>query len=87
MSTYYPLHIPDLAEEQLDALEAALLRARASELSEYQRLNRLGSTGYGDRAGGSDSQSVEMRKANERYEALNVVLEAIRETRFGPKEG
>ena len=67
----------DLDAEALDALEAALLRARAAELSEVRRRNVRLTAGYGD-ATGREVMDDEARRAQARHDALDALLDAIR---------
>ncbi len=69
-----------LDDEAIEALEAALLRARATELGEVRRRNVRLTTGYGDGTtrGVMDDES---RRAQARYDALTAVLEALRSSR------
>ena len=66
--------------EELDALERALLKARASELSEVRRRDVRLTAGYGD----STSREVmddESRRARLRHDVLTALLEALAEAR------
>ena len=60
----------------LDALEQALLRARATELTEVRRRQVRLSAGYGD-ATTREAMDVEADRAQARYDALTAVLEAL----------
>ena len=71
-----------LDADALDALESALLRARAAELSEVRRRNVRLTAGYGD-ATAREVMDDEGRRAQERYDALTLVLEAVRAARAG----
>ena len=75
-----------LDPDALDALESALLRARAAELSEVRRRNVRLTAGYGD-ATARDVMDDESRRAQDRYDALTLVLEAVRAARAGPDPG
>ena len=66
-----------LDADALDALESALLRARAAELSEVRRRNVRLTAGYGD-ATARDVMDDEARRAQDRYDALTAVLESVR---------
>jgi hypothetical protein len=66
--------------EQLEELERALLRARATELSEVRRRQVRFTAGYGD-ATTRDVLDDEGRRAQVRHEMLTRVLEALRKTR------
>ena len=68
--------------EALDALEAALLRARSTELGEVRRRNVRLTTGYGDGTT-RDVMDDESQRAQARYDALTAVLDALRATRGG----
>ena len=68
--------------DALEALESALLRARAAELSEVRRRNVRLTAGYGDSTA-RDVMDDEGRRAQDRYDALTVVLEAVRAAREG----
>jgi hypothetical protein len=62
----------------LDALETALIRARATELSEVRRRQTRLITGYGDET----SRGVmddEGRRAQDRHDALDALLAAVRQ--------
>ena len=64
----------------LAALEQALLRARATELSEVRRRQVRLSAGYGD-ATTRAAMDDEADRARARHDALNAVLEALRNAR------
>ncbi len=64
----------------LDALETALVRARATELSEVRRRQTRLITGYGD-ATTRDVMDDEGQRAQERHDALSAILDALREAR------
>ncbi len=64
----------------LDALEQALLRARASELSEVRRRGVRLTAGYGDETN-REVMDDEARRAQARYDALTAVLDALRVAR------
>ena len=64
----------------LRALEQALLRARATELTEVRRRTVRYTAGYGD-ATTRDVIDDESRQAQARYDALTLVLEAVRAAR------
>jgi hypothetical protein len=70
----------DLEPDDLDALETALLRARASELSEVRRRDVRLTAGYGD-ATTRDVMDDEGRKAQRRHDALTALLGALRAAR------
>ena len=62
---------------ELEALEQAILRARAGELSEVRRLQVRVGVGYGD-ASSRTSMSTEGDRARLRYEMLDRLLEQIK---------
>jgi len=64
------------SDEALDELERALLKARATELSEVRRRNVRLTAGYGD-ATTRDTMDDEGRRAQVRHDALSALLEAI----------
>jgi hypothetical protein len=64
----------------LDELERALLKARASELTEVRRRNVRLSAGYGD-ATTRDVMDDEGRRAERRYHAIGALLDALRTAR------
>ncbi len=74
------LHLPALDDASLAALEQALLKARATELGEVRRRQTRLSAGYGD-ATTRDVMDDEGRRAQERFDALTAVLEALRAAR------
>ena len=69
-----------LDDDALQALESALLRARAAELGEVRRRNVRLTTGYGD---GTTREVMddESQQAQARYDALTAVLDAVRAAR------
>ena len=68
----------DLADDdELDELERALLKARASELSEVRRRDVRLTAGYGD-ATTREVMDDEGRRAQIRHDALTRLLEALR---------
>ena len=69
------LHLRD--DEELEELERALLKARATELSEVRRRNVRLVAGYGD-ATTRDVMDDEGRRAQIRHDALSKVLDALR---------
>ena len=75
----------DLDDEALDALETALLRARAAELSEVRRRNVRMTAGSGD-ATNRSVMDDEARRAQARYDALSAVLDAVRAARSSREE-
>jgi hypothetical protein len=71
-----------LDDADLDALEGALLRARATELTEVRRRQVRLTAGYGD-ATTRDVMDDEGTRAQRRYDALSQVLDAVRRARGG----
>jgi hypothetical protein len=65
------------SDEELDELEKALLKARATELAEVRRQNLRFTAGYGD-ATGRDVMDEVGRVAQVRYDVLSRLLEALR---------
>lgn len=78
MATYVPIRVPEMTWEQAEALRVALLRAKASELSEVRRAETLASTGYENRAGGTLPE--EAVRGRERIAAMQLVIDAINES-------
>ena len=76
------LHVDLASPEELDELERALLKARASELTEVRRRNVRMSAGYGD-ATARAVMDDEGTRAQRRYDALSHVLDALRRARDG----
>jgi hypothetical protein len=72
------LELPD--EEAVEELERALLRARATELTEVRRRNVRLTAGYGD-ATTREVMDDEGRRAQLRYDGLSRLLEALRSAR------
>ena len=72
------LDLPD--DEAIDELERALLKARATELSEVKRRNVRLTAGYGDDTA-RDVMDDEARRAQVRYDALSALLDALRAAR------
>ena len=66
--------------EELDELERALLKARATELGEVRRRQVRLSAGYGD-ATTRDVMDDEGRRAEVRHRLLTRLLEALRSAR------
>jgi hypothetical protein len=75
-STDEPLRLGLAPDVDLDALEQALLRARAGELSEVRRRGIRLTAGYGDPTN-REVMDDEARRAQARYDALTVVLDAL----------
>jgi len=71
------LRLTITTDEELDELERALLRARATELSEVRRLDRRLITGYGDRTT-RDVMDDSGRRAQLRYDLLSRLLDELR---------
>jgi hypothetical protein len=71
------IRLDPISAEELEELERALLKARASELSEVRRRNVRLVAGYGDTTtrGVMDDEG---RRAQIRYDVLSRVLEALR---------
>lgn len=63
-------------DEELDELERALLKARASELSEVRRRNVRLIAGYGD-ATTRDVMDDEGRRAQLRYDVLSRLIDEL----------
>ena len=74
------LRLELMSDEELDALERALLKARASELTEVRRRGVRLTAGYGDPTN-RDVMDDEARAAQQRHDALTAVLVALREAR------
>lgn len=68
------------SDEAFDALERALLKARASELSEVRRRDVRLTAGYGDPTN-RDMMDDEARRAQQRHDALTALLDALRAAR------
>jgi hypothetical protein len=64
------------SDEELDELEKALLKARATELAEVRRQNLRFTAGYGD-ATSRDVMDEVGRLAQVRYDVLSRLLEAV----------
>lgn len=64
-------------DDEVAALEQALLRARATEVAEVRRNQVRLSAGYGD-AGTRDTMSGEAGRAQLRWTMLDRLLEALR---------
>jgi hypothetical protein len=74
------LRLAFTSPDALDALETALLRARAAELSEVRRRQTRLITGYGDPTT-RDVMDDESRRAQVRHDALTNVIDAIADAR------
>jgi hypothetical protein len=70
----------ELDPDELDELERALLKARATELGEMRRRQVRFTAGYGDPTT-REVLDDEGRRAGLRYEALSRVLDALRRAR------
>jgi len=67
-------------EAELDALERALLKARAGELSEVRRRGVRLTAGYGDPTN-RDVMDDEARRAQQAHDALTALLDALKAAR------
>jgi len=74
------------SDHERDALEQALLRAQASELSEVRRRETRLVAGYGD-AVTRDSMSGELARARMRWTMLDRLLAALRGSSAGDRPG
>ncbi len=74
------LSIPVRSDAELDALEQALLRARASELAEVRRRQVRLSAGYGDTATRA-SMDDESARAELRHAMLDRLVQVLRMSR------
>jgi hypothetical protein len=74
------LCLEPLDAETLDALERALLKARATELGEVRRRQARLITGYGDPTT-RQVMDDEGRRAQLGYDALTAVIDALRAAR------
>jgi hypothetical protein len=70
------LHLDLADDEELEELERALLKARATELGEVRRRDIRLTAGYGD-ATTRDVLDDESRRARIRYDALGKLLDAL----------
>jgi hypothetical protein len=78
------LHLELSAEEEFEELERALLKARATELSEVRRRGIRLTAGYGD-ATTRDVMGDEGRRAQIRHDVLTRLLDELRRsTHDGP---
>jgi hypothetical protein len=71
------LHLDLHSDEELDELERAILKARASELSEVRRRNVRLVAGYGDTTN-REVMDDEGRRAQIRYDVLSRLLDELR---------
>jgi hypothetical protein len=78
------LHVdlPVESDDEVDALEGALLATRASELSQIRRRGARHSFGYGSDSA-RETMTDEVDHAQRRWEVLDRLLNAIREARRG----
>ena len=74
------LHLEVSDDEELDELERALLKARATELGEVRRRDIRLTAGYGD-ATTRDVLDDESRRARVRHDVLGKFLDALRSAR------
>jgi hypothetical protein len=74
------LHLEVAFDEELDELERALLKARATELGEVRRRDIRLTAGYGD-ATTRDVLDDESRRARIRHEVLGKVIDALQSAR------
>jgi hypothetical protein len=71
------LHLELAADEEVEELERALLKARATELGEVRRRDIRLTAGYGD-ATTRDVLDDESRRARIRHDVLGKLLDALR---------
>ena len=71
------LEIPIESDEELAALEGALIAARAAELSQIRRRSDRLSFGYGSDAA-RETMGDEVDQAERRHEMLNRLLTALK---------
>ncbi len=74
------LHLDVSDHDELDELERALLKARATELGEVRRRDIRLTAGYGD-ATTRDVLDDESRRARVRHDVLGKLLDALRAAR------
>ena len=74
------LHLQVADDEELEELERALLKARATELGEVRRRDIRLTAGYGD-ATTRDVLDDESRRARIRHDVLGKLLDALRSGR------
>lgn len=70
------LHLELIDDEQLEELERALLKARATELGEVRRRDIRLTAGYGDKTT-RDVLDDESRRARIRHDVLGKVIDAL----------
>lgn len=71
------LHLEFASDEELDELQRALLKARATELGEVRRRDIRLTAGYGD-ATTRDVLDDESRRAQIRHDVLSRLLDELR---------
>ena len=76
------LHLVGLTNDDLEELERALLKARATELGEVRRRDIRLTAGYGDDTT-RDVLDDESRRAKIRHDVLTRLIEALRAARAG----
>ena len=76
------LHLDGMTDGELEELERALLKARATELGEVRRRDIRLTAGYGDDTT-RDVLDDESRRARIRHEVLTRLIEALRVARAG----
>jgi hypothetical protein len=76
------LELPIESEEELSALRAALLAARASELAEMRRRGARHGFGYGDE-GARESMTAEAAHAHGRWAMLDRLIARLDEAAKG----
>ena len=74
------LHLEFAGDDELDELERALLKARATELGEVRRRDIRLTAGYGDDTT-RDVLDDESRRARLRHDALTRLIDALRAAR------
>ena len=74
------LHLELAGDEELEELERALLKARATELGEVRRRDIRLTAGYGD-ATTREVLDDESRRAQMRHDVLTRLLDALRAAR------
>ena len=76
------LHLDRMTDAEVEELERALLKARATELGEVRRRDIRLTAGYGD-ATTRDVLDDESRRAQVRHGVLTRLIEALRAARAG----